>query len=71
METYNSLHALAATLRVSVSLLIVNMLHQLQEGTESSAIILNYAFTCLKWNHSGMQIVESLTFSGTPPPLTP
>lgn len=71
MDTYNSLHVIATSLRISVSLLISQLLDDLQADATSAAGFLNYAFMVTNWSSESMQVVETLFYSGTPPPLTP
>lgn len=71
MATYNKLHTIAAALRMSVSLLISELLENLESNSPRHIPVLNYAFSVFNWSSRCMQISESLEFFATPPPLTP
>jgi hypothetical protein len=71
MATYNKLHTIAAALRMSVSLLISELLENPESDAPRHIPVLNYAFSILNWSSRRMQISETLEFFATPPPLTP
>ncbi len=71
MATYNKLHTIAAALRMSVSLLISELLENPESDSPRHIPVLNYAFSVLNWSSRRMQISETLEFFATPPPLTP
>jgi len=71
MQTYNKLHAVATALRMSVSLLISEILNSFGNAKPEGCGVLNYGFQVVEWSDMRMAFAENLDFYGTPPPLTP
>jgi len=71
MPTYNKLHAVAAAVRISVSLLLAEILDNLDNAKSEGYVLLNYGFQVVEWSDARMAFTENLDFFATPPPLTP
>ena len=71
MQTYNKLHAVATALRMSVSLLLSEILEAVNNAKPEECGALNYGFQVVEWSDARMAFAENLDFYATPPPLTP
>ena len=71
IQTYNKLHAVATALRMSVSLLLSEILEAVNDAKSEECGGLNYGFQVVEWSEARMVFAENLDFYATPPPLTP